>query len=165
MAQIPPCPKLPDLEEISQYTHLVESLPGWRRIGEILVDLGSASVQQINEALAAQRSAQQSSKRASGLLDILIEQGIISPQQAQAALNYQIMRYFLPTLGRALAEAEQTRDELADTYRRSLSSLAAQSETIREQEEVISNLRKELAAVRGELRSLQRELSRNSRRG
>lgn len=156
---------LPTVDEFSRFAHLVESLPGWRRIGEILVDLRLTTVQRINEALAAQRSAQQSSGPASGLLDILIERGIISPQQAKDALNYQIMRYFLPTLGRALTEAEQTRDELADTYRRSLSSLAAQSETIREQDEVIGNLRKELAAVRGELRSLQRELSRNNRRG
>lgn len=163
MADSPSSPNLPTVDEISRYAHLVESLPGWRRIGEILVELRLATVQQINEALAAQRSAQQSGGPAAGLLDILIDRGIISLQQAKDTLNYQIMRYFLPTLGRALTEAEQTHDELADTYRRSLSSLAAQSETIRHQEDVITNLRKELAALRGELRSLQRGTSRNNR--
>lgn len=163
MADSPRPSKLPTVDEIARYAHLVESLPGWRRIGEILVDLRLTTTHFINEALAAQRAAQKSSGHAAGLLDILIERKVISPQQAKDALNYQIMRYFLPMLGRALTEAEHTRDELADTYRRSLSSLAAQSETIRQQDDVISGLRKEIATLKGELRNLQREMSRNQR--
>ncbi|HEX2171694.1 MAG TPA: hypothetical protein VHL09_04560 [Dehalococcoidia bacterium] len=39
-------PNLPPIEDVAYYTRLVELLPGWRRIGEILIDLGFVSGKQ-----------------------------------------------------------------------------------------------------------------------
>lgn len=160
MAETHPTAGLPAIDDVTRYARLVESLPDWRRIGEVLLDLGLVTATQVNQALAAQRAAQQADGPAPGLLDILLEQGVITPAQAKDALNHQIVRYYLPALGRALGEAEQTRDELADTYRRSLTSLATQSETIRQQDRAILDLRREAATLKNELRQLRASVGR-----
>lgn len=146
-------PNLPPIQEVSQYSRLVETLPGWRRIGEILVDLSLVTEVQVQTALTDQARPPSPAGASAGLLDILLTRGDLTPQQAMHALTHQIMHYFLPFLGHALADSQRAREELADTYRRSLQSLAAQAETIHAQEERILELRREIATLKQESRS------------
>lgn len=145
---------LPPIEDVARFAKLVESLPGWRKIGDILVDLGHLTDEQLANALERQRG-RGASGQPIGLLDLLIESDDIDLAQANDALQYQVLRYFLPALARALNEAHQARDELSQAYRRSLTALAAQSETISIQEHRISELRREVAALRQDVRALQ----------
>jgi hypothetical protein len=57
---------------LTQLSQLVEAQPGWRRIGQILLDLGSLNQAQLDGALAAQYQR----SPPIGLLDLLTRAGI-----------------------------------------------------------------------------------------
>ena len=82
----------------AEFARLVENQPGWRRIGQILIDLGYLDAARLDAALAAYR--RQSAPV--GLLNCLIERGDISEKQALTALTEQIMVHYLPALATSL---------------------------------------------------------------
>lgn len=118
-----------DRDRLAHYRQQLEQLPGWRRIGEILIDLGFATAAQVDEGLATQARRASEGRPPTGLLEILEEAGAITPFQAQQALNYQIASVYLPALMQAMADRDQALEELRTAYRASLSTVAAYAES------------------------------------
>lgn len=141
---------LPSLDQLAAYQRLVEQLPGWKRVGEILVELGRLSPEQLNEGLKAQRRAIVTRQRSVRLLDVLVEIGLLTPAAAQETLNYQILTFYLPALGQAI----KTRDALADlreTYQHSLQMIAAYAEQAKEAQRRADDFTEQVTALKAEL--------------
>lgn len=119
----------PPREQLTQLAALVEALPGWRRVGQVLIDAGFLDQPGLDAALAAQ--SQRRAVAPIGLLDLLVEQGTLTAEQARQALTEQILTQYLPALGASLqreklavAEAEAARRELAESYSIALRTIA-----------------------------------------
>lgn len=142
---------LPTLESMSQYLSVVENLPGWRRIGDVLVDLGYLTEDQIATGLKAQRRLIVSRQQSTGLLEVLQDLGLITAAQAQNALGYQIANFYLPALAQALQSRDQAIDELRQTYQLSLQTIAAYAEEASRVQSEASELRSRVSSLEAEL--------------
>ena len=139
---------LPSPDQLSQYLRIIEQLPGWRRVGDILIELGYTTPDQIAEGLEAQRRLVAERKQSIGLLDVLQEIRVITPEQAQHALSYQIANCYLPALAQALAARDHAIEELRATYQQSLQTIAAYSEEASRARQQIVELRHRLTELR-----------------
>ena len=120
--------QLPPVNQLTHYRELVEQLPGWRRIGDILVELGYVTPDQIAAGLEAQRRLAKERGTSIGLLEVLQETEVITGLQAQHALGYQIANCYLPALAQALAARDQAVNELHASYQQSLQTIASYAE-------------------------------------
>ena len=150
----------------AEFARLVENQPGWRRIGQILIDLGYLDAARLDAALAAYR--RQSAPV--GLLKCLIERGDISEKQALTALTEQIMVHYLPAMATSLqrerqaaGESERLRQELTDSYRSALQTTAALNEQVQHLSQLLQMQRHRTAELERELAEARRALSHKQR--
>ncbi|MDY0329694.1 MAG: chemotaxis protein CheA [Thiomonas sp.] len=81
---------LPAHSRIADYVELIRSLPeDDLRLGEILVQVGTLTQKELNDALAAQHDAQASGGSAAPLGEILVREGATHQPIVQAALDKQ----------------------------------------------------------------------------
>lgn len=125
----------PPVTTLNELADLVEAQPGWRRIGQILIDLGYLTADRLDAALAEQY--RRGPGAPTGLLDLLVARGAITDEQARAALTQQILTQYLPALGASLhrerrlaGAAEAARQELADSYGTALRTIATLNEEV-----------------------------------
>lgn len=147
---------LTGLDQMQQYHAVVEKLPGWRRIGDILVELGYATPEQVVEGLKAQRRLIVRQKKTVGLLEALQDTGVLTAAQAQHALNHQIAQCYLPALATAITEREKALAELRSTYQQSLQMIARYAEDAQVTNREMADLRKQLQELKTTLARKQR---------
>jgi uncharacterized protein YkwD len=142
----------PPLAPLNGVGELVEAQPGWRRIGQILIDLDYLEQRGLDAALAEQ--SRRGPHRPIGLLDLLVEQGAITPDQARHALTEQILTQYLPALAASLqrerrlaAEAAATREELDASYSTALRTIAALQEQEQELRHLVTTQADRLSAL------------------
>ena len=83
---------LPPHSRIEEYTQLINELPEDKiHLGELLVECGSLTRKELDEALHLQEKLRtESSQEASPMLgDILVKQGVVQPELVEAALGKQ----------------------------------------------------------------------------
>lgn len=155
----------PDALEGAQFERwrsLVESLPGWRRVGDLAVELGLVGAADVDRALSVQRSL-----RATGtdavLLDVMVQCGILTSDQARDVLIWQITHCFLPGLAQALEREqaatrrlEQTIAELRQMQRDllALHDVAASATSARDPRQAFDLVGQALAQVLGAVQCL-----------
>lgn len=81
---------LPPFSKITEYIELIRALPeNETRLGELLVQSGALTQQELMLGLSYQRSATETSNPAPFLGEILVEQRSVEPELVQAALDKQ----------------------------------------------------------------------------
>jgi hypothetical protein len=151
----------PDHRSFVELARLVGGQPGWRPIGQILVDLGHLDQAGLSAALRAYRET----AAPVGLLTYLVDRGDLTAGQALHALTEQVMSGYLPALARGWqaeremrARVEQLEGELRQAYSTALQTVATLQDQFQRLSGQLELERQRAAALAREVRDLRLQL-------